>query len=283
MDKIKLGKKIKAMRKKRGITQAMLADGMVTRNMLSRIENGVAFPSLETLNYIAAGLKVPAEYLLSDDESFFFYEKKEAIEKIYRAFEAKNYQACINIITSLSEIDNELAYILASSYLELGKHAVAYGSLITAQQYLSSSLSYCEKTKINTEGIEAQIYMHISIAKNIQSPLLEFDLRKYTGALADSVDFEFFKYLTLDFSYSFENPIFSLHMEAKKLIREMNYQEAIKRLLNATELSKNENYNAFVIFGIYTDLEYCYKQLYKFESAYSYSTKRMTLIEEFKS
>ena len=50
--------------------------------MLSRIENGVAFPSLETLNYIAKGLKVPAEYLLSDDESFFFHEKKEAIDKI---------------------------------------------------------------------------------------------------------------------------------------------------------------------------------------------------------
>ena len=283
MDKIKLGQKIKNTRKMRGVTQSLLADGKVTRNMLSRIENGAAYPSIETLEYIAEGLRVPLEYLLSEDDNLFFFEKKQALEKIYRAYEAKNYQACVNLINSLSGIDNELAYILASSYLELGKHAVAYGSLLTAQEYLNLSLQHCEKTKINTENIEAQIYMQISIAKNIQSPLLEFDLRKYTGALANSVDFEFFKYLTLDFSYAFENPVFSLHMEAKKLMREMNYQEAVKRLLNATELSKNEDYNAFVIFGIYTDLEYCYKQLYKFENAYSYASKRMTLIEEFKS
>lgn len=283
MNKIKLGQKIKNTRKLRGITQAMLADGLVTRNMLSRIENGAAYPSIETLEHIAKGLKVPTEYLLSEDDNLFFFEKKRVVEKIYRAYEGKNFQACVNLINSLSGIDNELSYILAFSYLELGKHAVAYGSLITAQEYLKLSLKYCEQTKINTENIEAQVYMHISIAKNIQSPLLEFDLRKYTGALANSVDFEFFKYLTLDFSYAFENPIFSLHMEAKKLIREMNYQEAVKRLLNVTELSKNEDYNAFVIFGIYTDLEYCYKQLYKFENAYSYASKRMTLIEEFKS
>ena len=101
--------------------------------------------------------------------------------------------------------------------------------------------------------------------------------------VSGSVDFEFYKYLTQDFSYSFENPVFSLHLESKKLMHERNYTEAIKRLLNASELSKKEDFNAFVIFGIYTDLEYCYKQLYDYEKAYLYSTKRMTLLESFKN
>jgi tetratricopeptide (TPR) repeat protein len=72
-------------------------------------------------------------------------------------------------------------------------------------------------------------------------------------------------------------------MEAKVLIKERNYLEATKRLLNAVELSKNESYNAFVVFSLYSDLEYCYKQLYNYEKAYLYSSKRMTLLESFKN
>ena len=71
--------------------------------------------------------------------------------------------------------------------------------------------------------------------------------------------------------------------KAKKLIKERNYQEAIPLLLNAIDLTKNESYNAFIIFGIYTDIEHCYKQLYDYEKAYLYSTKRMTLLENFKA
>ena len=66
-------------------------------------------------------------------------------------------------------------------------------------------------------------------------------------------------------------------------MQERNYTEAIKRLLNASEISKKDDFNSYVIFGIYTDLEYCYKQLYNFEKAYLYSTKRMTLLENFKT
>ena len=136
---------------------------------------------------------------------------------------------------------------------------------------------------IDTQHLEAQIPIYTSIAKNIQSPLLEFDAQKYTNSLVNSVDYEFFKYLTLDFSYAYETSIYALHMEAKKQMKDRNYLEATKTLLGAAELSKKEDFNAFVIFSIYTDLEYCYKQLYNYEKAYLYSSKRMTLLEGFKS
>lgn len=278
-----LGEKIKKIRKQRGMTQASIADGKITRNMLSCIENGTANPSLDTLKYIAEKLSVPTEFLVSDDDNLGFYQKKELIGKIYRAFDAKNYAACLSLIKTIDEADDELNFLLANSYLELGKHSVINGSLIKALEYLESSEKYTKLTRIGTQHLEAQISMYISIARNIQSPLLEFDALKYTVALADSVDYEFFKYLTIDAAYAFETPTYSLHMEAKTLIKERNYLEAIKRLLNAVELSKNEDYNAFVVFSLYTDLEYCYKQLYNYEKAYLYSSKRMTLLESFKS
>lgn len=283
MIKTTLGKKIKKIRKIRRLTQSALVGDKVTRNMLSRIENGAANPSLDTLEYLANGLGVSIAYLLSEDDDLLFYEKKELISKIYKAYQAKNYSICIKMINSLSEKDNELNYILSASYLEIGKKMVQQGSLISALKYLDLCEKHCELTAIDTQHIEAQIPMYMSIAKNIQSPLLEFEPQKYTNSLIDSVDFEFFKYLTLDFSYAFETSIYALHMEAKNLMKERNYIEASKMLINASELSKKESYNAFVIFSIYTDLEYCYKQLYDYEKAYLYSTKRMTLLESFKS
>jgi transcriptional regulator with XRE-family HTH domain len=283
MIKTTLGTKIKNIRKIRKLTQTALTGDMITRNMLSRIENGAANPSLETLEYLANGLGVSVSYLLSEDDDLLFYEKKDKISQIYKAYEAKNYAACIKLINSLSDKDNELNYILSASYLEHAKSMVRRGSLITALKNLELCEKHCKLTVIDTQHIEAQIPMYTAIAKNIQSPLLEFDSQKYTSALVDSVDYEFFKYLTLDFSYAFETSIYSLHMEAKKYMKERSYLEASKILLGAAELSKKDNYNAFVIFSIYTDLEYCYKQLYNYEKAYLYSNKRITLLEGFKS
>lgn len=278
-----LGQKIKRLRKFQGLTQAELVGKEITRNMLSRIETGFATPSLETLKYIADRLNVSTAYLVSDEDDLLFFEKKEAINKIYRAYEAKNYTACIAIINSLSSTDDELNYLLAHAHLEVGKKDIENGSLISAEKNLTLSEKYCKATKLETLHIEARIPLYRAIAKNIQSPLLEFDSQKYTDALMLSTDFELFKYLTLDYTYSYTTPIFSLHMEAKELMRERNYPEAVKKLICAAEISIKDNYNAFVVFGLYTDLEYCYKQLCDFEKAYIYSTKRLTLIESFKS
>ena len=283
MIKTYLGEKISNLRKAKGLTQSALAGDKITRNMLSCIENGTASPSLESLCHIADGLNVSVADLISEENDLFFFEKKEKIEKIYRAYEAKNYTACINIINSLTSKDSELCYILAYSYLELGKQNVANGALISAQKNLSAASRCCAETKLDTKHLQSQIPMYLAIAKNVQSPLLEFDHKSYKSAINDSVDYEFYCYLTMDYNHSFENHAYRLHMEAKGLIKERNYAEAVKKLLSAADLAKNESYNAFVIFSIYTDLEYAYKQLYNYENAYLYSTKRMTLIEEFKS
>lgn len=277
-----LGAKIKALRKAKGLTQSELVGSRVTRNMLSSIENGTANPSLDTLKYIADRLSVSVAYLVSEDDDLTFYEKKRRIDKIYRAYKARNFSACVSLINSISQKDDELNYLLAYSHLEIAKRNIAHGSLVSAAKNLELSAEYSEMTKINTEHIEAQLPMYLAVTKNVQSPLLEFDAQKYRNLLIDSVEFEFFKYITLDLSYAFETPSFALHIEAKQLIKERNYTEAVKRLLNAAELSKNESYNAFVVFSVYSDLEYCYKQLFDYEKAYTYSTKRMTLLESFK-
>ena len=48
---MELGNKIRTLRKKQNMTQSELAGEHITRNMLSKIENGEALPSLDTLFY----------------------------------------------------------------------------------------------------------------------------------------------------------------------------------------------------------------------------------------
>ena len=62
-----IGKKIKELRTKKLMTQSELAGDVITRNMLSCIENGSATPSLATLRHIAAKLGVSMGYLLADE------------------------------------------------------------------------------------------------------------------------------------------------------------------------------------------------------------------------
>ena len=60
-----LGQKIKSARLERGMTQKELVGDAITRNMLSKIENDSAVPSVRTLEYLAGALGFPTGYFLS--------------------------------------------------------------------------------------------------------------------------------------------------------------------------------------------------------------------------
>ncbi len=278
-----LGEKVKAARRAKKLTQAKLAKDKITRNMLSRIESGSANPSLDTIKHIASVLNLPVAYFLSDDDDLLFYEKKEKMNEIYKAYALKDYSYCISKINTFSEVDDELAMIMTLCCFEVGKDSVMRGSLSTALHHLELASEYAKKTVIKTEHIEDLIPLYRAIATNIQSPLLEFSSEGYIHGLCETFEYDTYKYLTQDFDYAYTDEAMALHVKAKKLIKERNYKEALKILARASEINHTAKYNAYVLFGIYSDMEICYKQLYDFENAYRYSTKRMSMIEGFKS
>lgn len=278
-----LGEKIKAARRAKMMTQESLVKDKITRNMLSRIENGKANPSIETIKFLADELSLPVSYLLSEDDDILFYEKKEKMNIIYQAYADKDYSYCVSLIGALSSVDSELAYILAASYFEMAKIAILKGSLKSALKYAELSDKNCDLTVLNTEHIRSVLSMYKAIASNIQSPLLEFDPTKYTDGMSDIFDYDMFRYLMQDYEYKYTDKCISLHVAAKLMIKERRYSEAISYLTDAIDLGHNERYNAFVMFGIYTDLEQCYKQTYNFEKAYQFASKRLSMIEGFKS
>ncbi len=62
-----LGEKLKAARLAAGLSQRQLCGDVITRNMLSQIENGSANPSMETLRYLAGRLEKSIGYFLQEE------------------------------------------------------------------------------------------------------------------------------------------------------------------------------------------------------------------------
>jgi len=280
---MKIGEKIKQARVLKKLTQADVAGEGITRNMLSFIESGKASPSLETVEYLAKRLELPAAYLLSEENDLFFYKKKERMPAIKNALEAGNYNIVVSLILGIDGSDDELNYILSMAYFNLGISSAKLGSLSSAKSHLEHCLSYCEKTLYDTKRFEAIIPIYMAIANNVTSPLLEFEEEKFNQKMLSAFDYEFYKYVTLDMDYEYTFEQFALHRDAKILIKERKYSEAIKILSQIEETKSKYEANAYVMFVVYTDLESCYKQNFDFENAYRYASKRISLLEGFKS
>ena len=114
-----MGKKIRALRLEKGMTQAALAGETVTRNMLSQIENGTAQPSVTTILELAEKLGAPTEYFFSECDDLNVFRKIGAIDKIRRAFADGDYGKCIYRLEHLAVSDEETEYLWAESYFAL--------------------------------------------------------------------------------------------------------------------------------------------------------------------
>lgn len=280
--KLKIGEKIKKRRNELKMTQKELCGDKITRNMLSLIESGSAFPSLDTALYLAKRLEISPEYLFSEYDNDFIYTKQKHIDKIRELYKQRKYFDCIEILSGINGTDDELSYIAAHSFLYLGIEKAKNGSLLTASEFLSKALSEAQKTIYDTSKVKIDAPLYLAIAENIQAPLLEFDSNEYeTLSSADST-YEYYKYILMDAEYDFKTPEYKKHLTAKLLLKKYAYNEAIS-LLTELESIKDTAYDAYMLFGVYSDLENAYRQTGDFENAYRYSAKRMSLINGFKS
>ena len=81
MDGIVLGRKLKEARLAKKMTQSDVVGGFITRNMLSQIESGAAFPSIRTLEYLSGVLEIPMAELVTN-ESEIEKDNNNAVNEI---------------------------------------------------------------------------------------------------------------------------------------------------------------------------------------------------------
>lgn len=278
-----LGQKIKSARQAKKITQDSLCQGRITRNMLSAIENDKASPSLETLRFLSLALELPLSYLVSESDDLFFYLKAERLGTIKEYLADKRYKKCIDLALTLGDTDDEIAYILASAYFELGRQSVLDGSLASAMKYLELYEKYSKQTVYSVERASLLSPLYLAVAKNIKSPLLELEPSEFENGIIDTYDLNFYKFIVQDKNFHYSDPVFAKHMKAKAMIKDRRYKEALIILQETENLKSPKSYNAYAVLSLYSDIESCYRQLGDFEGAYKYSTKRLTLIEQFNS
>jgi hypothetical protein len=106
------------------------------------------------------------------------------------------------------------------------------------------------------------------------------DSKSFEKNIREGFEYDFYKYLCSDKDYPQNNPGFKAHLQARELMKNRKYKEALTMLLDLTE--NKESYNAYLVFAAYNDIEQCYKQLLDFENAYRFASKRLSIIEGFK-
>lgn len=115
---MELGEKILQARQALGLSQRQLCGDTITRNMLSRIEHGMAKPSMDTLRILAQRLEKPISYFLeeeSDSESLAAMQKLRQAEK---ALEEGKHRLAERILTDLTP---EIPELLRKKQLLLAK------------------------------------------------------------------------------------------------------------------------------------------------------------------
>ncbi len=284
-----IGKKIKTLRVEKLMTQSELAGGEITRNMLSQIENGVALPSISTVEYLAKRLGVSAGFLLADDNDDFMYKKLNTMKNVKKAFTDKSFGICRDLcLYELDETDDEIRLILANCCINLAIESVCDGKLRHACEEIDEAIMHSESTIYDTVSVKNCAYVLLNFLKSI-SPTLDcieiyedISGKKYTVSAFEN---SFCKYiLALDaldaecFDESLpEEKLYKMHVEAKKQMAEQNYEgalETLKKLINSEEvLSK------ILLYLASSDLEICCRETEDFRGAYEHSQNKISLLE----
>ncbi len=293
-----IGKKIKNLRTEKLMTQSELAGSEITRNMLSRIENGAALPSLGTVTYLAKRLGVPAGYLLSEGDEEFLYYKTSVMKNIRRAYTDKNFELCREIcLTSFEAYDDELELILTDCCLGVAEERMRNGQLHSACLFLDEAVEHSERTMFITTTQKNSIAIMFGLLKVI-SPALD----------SDSIDTElsedmchpaifgniFCKYITVilnsdkyalftdelrkqEIEQTESDALFILHLKARDRMQNRGYREALgllRQVIDAPIVPPR-----LLLYLACADMEECCRETDDYKGAYEFSRNKLEILE----
>ncbi len=290
-----IGEKVKELRCAKMMTQKELAGELITRNMLSRIENGSALPSLQTLLYLASRLGVPAGYLLAEEKEEFGYRKDSKLPDIKRAFESGDWLICRDLCEKFDERDDEISFLLCRCMYNAAVDEFGRGNLRTSLEYFEEAKRVASDTIYPTDTLRAQSDVYISCMERI-SPSLTSDNTPSEWFSLSSLADPFCRYFVL--LYSLETDAESIldkdvymtlarreeknlaeHLLARQVMAKKHFSEAysiLKRLL-----SNNADLPAPVLYFLFSDLEVCCRELSDYRGAYEYSSDKTAMLERF--
>ena len=289
-----IGERIRALRNAKMMTQTELAGKQITRNMLSRIENGSALPSVSTIVYLASRLGVPAGFLLAEDGNEFYYKKMNASPNIKRAYTAGDYKICRDICMSLGGTDDEISSIICICSFNLAKEKFGEGRLNEAVALFDEAAAHRAESMYPLTGICEASSVYLAYMHDI-SPSIYSDFGGETVAVPPEALIEpFCRYYSVLNALGGDNgdaavrlyleritpaeKQYAAHIRARVAIAKRNYQEAYSEL--RALLTGETEVEAPVMYFIFSDLERCCSAMSDYRGAYEYSSDKLGLLEK---
>lgn len=135
-----LGEKIRQARLEAGLSQRQLCSDVITRNMLSQIENGSANPSMATLRYLAGQLGKSVSYFLQEDA--ILSPNPELLQAARKAYGERKYAAVLDMADKYQGpdplFDPEWQYLCALCALAQAEQLVGLRDWIAAEPVLEN-------------------------------------------------------------------------------------------------------------------------------------------------
>ncbi|MDY3865281.1 MAG: helix-turn-helix transcriptional regulator [Eubacteriales bacterium] len=280
-----IGEKIKERRNSLGLTQAALASDQLTRNMICAIESGKASPSLKTLLYLSKRLDVSIRYFTEPQRTL----REELHDSLYPHIRDSiahgKYDEVAALAEKIPEVQNDaiLAPLLAMVHLTLAEQCAAGGSVHYAKSHLEQVAFYRQHTAWDTSHLGARAILCDALVSDPLTPKYALNPDLYLTDAAIATDAELYHYITDDWNYSYTTRVYALHTEAKRLMKEYRFTDAIARMEDAIENKQSQEISVLVLYRIYADMEICYRERKDYENAYRYSSKKNVLLTSFHS
>lgn len=267
---MELGEKIKQARLEAGLSQRQLCGDVVTRNMLSQIENGSARPSMDTLRYFAARLGKTVSFFLEEDA--VLSPNQAVMRKARAAYDSGNWEAVLDALKEFREPDElfcrERDLLEALATLELAGKVLDQGKDLWARQLLEElkleNNGYVGRELRRRRGLilgRAAPEERSRICREL--PSLDEELLFRAGDALDRGD--------------------SLRSEQLLEAAEDKTSHRWNLLRGQTHLARGQFTKAAVCFLrveeqypqiCYPNLEACYRELGNYEKAYEYACKQ---------
>ena len=267
---MELGEKIKAARLEAGLSQRQLCGEVITRNMLSQIENGAARPSMDTLRRLAERLGKTVSYFLEDQA--VTSPNQERMDLARKSFEAHDPAAALEQLAAYqtpdSVFDREYYLLLALCRMDMAKTAAEERRLPYAQALLEQAAQAGAKTPYYTPALERErllILAEASPAAAVAGSLDRDDRELLLRAEAALARKDYSRCAAcLDAAWNHESPQWR-RLRGEAEFGQRNFAAAAEHFQKAESAYPQETIPR---------LEACYRELGDFRRAYEYACKR---------
>lgn len=263
---MELGKRLKQARLEAGLSQRQLCGDVITRNMLSQIENGSARPSMDTLGYLAGKLGRSVSWFLEEDT--VTSPNQQVISRARAAWEQGDPSRVRELLTEYQGpdpmFDWEQALLRGLAALAMARQALEEERYPYAVSLLEEAAQAGEKTPYYTPAMEGERQLLLARAKpeNARLPAVDSVLiLKAETALRHSDPRRAGEYLD---ACEKQDSFWHL-LRGEVHLRLENYRQAAFHLHKAEETYPEKTAPA---------LEQCYSALEDYKMAYFYACKQ---------